>query len=62
MIVMSEGETQTEVLHSSEIKIPGKHNVENYLAAITAVWGNVPHEAICQVAKTLEEYRIVRSW
>ena len=24
MIVMSEGETQTEVLHSSEIKIPGK--------------------------------------
>lgn len=51
MIVMSEGETQTEVLHSSEIKIPGKHNVENYLAAITAVWGDVPHEAICQVAK-----------
>ena len=31
MMVMSEGETQTEVLHSSEIKIPGKHNVENYL-------------------------------
>ncbi|MEI3552147.1 MAG: UDP-N-acetylmuramoyl-L-alanine--D-glutamate ligase, partial [Acutalibacteraceae bacterium] len=51
MIVMSEGETQTEVLHSSEIKIPGKHNVENYLAAITAVWGDVPHEMICQVAK-----------
>ena len=42
MIVMSEGEAQTEVLHSSEIKIPGKHNVENYLAAITAVWGDVP--------------------
>ncbi len=51
MIVMSEGETQTEVLHS-KIKI-GKHNVENYLAAITAVWGNVPMKRFVKW-KTLE--------
>lgn len=39
------------VLHRDEIKILGDHNVENYLAAITAVWGYVGVESIRKVAK-----------
>jgi len=35
-----------------DIKIPGMHNVENYLAAISAVWGMVDIETIKAVAKT----------
>jgi UDP-N-acetylmuramoylalanine--D-glutamate ligase len=34
----------------SDIKIPGMHNVENYMSAITAVWGDVDAENIVKVA------------
>ena len=37
---------------ASEIKIPGLHNIENYLAAISAVWGLVDVSTIVKVAKT----------
>ena len=36
----------------SQIRIPGWHNVENYMAAIAAVWGDVEPETIRQVAAT----------
>lgn len=42
----------TFVLQETDILIPGKHNVENYLAAISAVWGEVPAETIVSVAKS----------
>ncbi len=42
----------TFVLRETDILIPGKHNVENYLAAISAVWGEVPAETIVSVAKS----------
>ena len=42
----------TEIMNISEIKIPGMHNVENYLAAISAVWGIVDVETIIAVART----------
>ena len=50
----------TEIIHKDEIKIPGIHNVDNYLTAITAVWGNVSVESIVKVAKTFGgvEHRI----
>lgn len=51
MIMMVQDNRETEVLHEDTIKIPGRHNVENYLAAITAVWGDVSVEVIRQVAK-----------
>mgnify|MGYP004537477707 CR=1 FL=1 len=51
MLVMAENGTETEILHCSEIRIPGRHNIENYLAAITAVWREVSVEVICKVAK-----------
>lgn len=38
------------LLDVSDIKIPGWHNVENYMAAIAAVWGDVPPECIRKVA------------
>ena len=37
-------------LSVSSIKIPGWHNVENYMAAIGAVWGDVSPENIRKVA------------
>lgn len=41
----------TEILSAGEIRIPGVHNVENMLAAITAVWGEVSLDNIKQVAR-----------
>lgn len=40
------------ILPISEIKIPGLHNVENYLAAIAAVDGLVPYDVIRNVARS----------
>lgn len=42
----------TEIMDCRDIKIPGMHNVENYLAAISAVWGIVDVDTIVAVAKT----------
>ena len=42
----------TFVMREEEILLPGKHNVENYLAAVSAVWGDVAPETIVTVAKT----------
>ena len=47
-IVKDSGE---KVLNINDIKIPGWHNVENYMAAIAAVWGEVSVEEINDVAK-----------
>jgi UDP-N-acetylmuramoylalanine--D-glutamate ligase len=51
-IVMREGEQETHIMKASDIRIPGDHNVENYLAAISAVWGEVDPETIRQVASS----------
>ena len=42
----------TEIMDIKDIKIPGMHNVENYLAAISAVWGMVDVDTIVAVART----------
>jgi UDP-N-acetylmuramoylalanine--D-glutamate ligase len=39
------------VMHRDNISIIGDHNVENYLAAISAVWGYVSTDTIRKVAK-----------
>lgn len=41
----------TPVIKADEIRIPGVHNVENYLAAISAVWGRVSPEIIADFAR-----------
>ncbi len=51
-LIFSENGRETKIINKSEIKIPGLHNVENYLAAISAVWGDVSVESIVKVAKT----------
>ena len=40
------------VLDRSDLLLPGDHNVENFMAAMAAVEGLVPDEAILEVAKT----------
>ena len=49
-----------EVLNINDIKIPGMHNVENYMTAISAVNGLVKDEVIVDVAKSFGgvEHRI----
>lgn len=49
-ILVSRGTQDTYVMDADEIKIPGAINVENYLAAICAVWGDVGIETIRAVA------------
>lgn len=51
-IVYSDYGKITEIMDYRDIKIPGMHNVENYLAAIAAVWGIGDADVIVQVAKT----------
>ncbi len=41
-----------QILKTADIKLPGRHNVENYMAAIAALYGIVPKKAIETVAKT----------
>ena len=41
ILVFTENGKDTPVIPADEICIPGIHNVENYLAAISAVWGSV---------------------
>lgn len=54
------GKDTVEVLDRKDIKLPGDHNVENYLTAITAVWGLVSIDSIREVAKNFGgvEHRI----
>ena len=48
------------IVHKDEIKIPGMHNVENYLTAISLVHGEASNEAIAETARTFGgvEHRI----
>ena len=51
-IVFADNGKKTVVMNIADIKIPGMHNVENYMAAISAVWREVSVENIVNVAKT----------
>lgn len=51
-IIMNEYGQETVIMDAADIKIPGLHNIENYLAAITAVWGMVSADTIRKVATT----------
>ncbi len=51
-ICITDGVTVNRLMHRSQIRIIGDHNVENYMAAITATLGYVDKEVICTVAET----------
>ena len=60
MLCMAEGGAVTPVLAQGEVKLRGLHNIENLLAAIAAVWGRVPVEAMRRVGGSFAgvEHRI----
>jgi len=60
MLHMSYRGIDVPILDRKEIAILGDHNVENYLAAIAAVWGYVSADCIRNVARTFMgvEHRI----
>lgn len=41
-----------KILKTSDILLPGVHNIENYMTAIATVWGMVSKDTIEKVAKT----------
>ena len=57
---------ERRVMTTKDIKLPGVHNIENYMAAIAAVDGLVPDQVIVQFAREFGgvEHRIelVRTW
>ena len=50
-VVCRSGRHERVVMTTGDIKIPGVHNVENYMAAIAAVDGLVPDEVIRRFAR-----------
>lgn len=59
-IVYNNGETVQKIIPVDKIRLPGKHNVENYLAAICAVYDFVTPEDISYVAQNFNgvEHRL----
>lgn len=50
-IIISENKKDTTIMNISDIKIPGNHNIENYLAAIACVYGMVSAGNILETAQ-----------
>ena len=59
-VIARHGGEEREVMRTTDIKLPGVHNVENYLAAIAAVDGLVPDAVIRDFARAFGgvEHRI----
>lgn len=51
MLCLSHAGVTTPIMRAADILIPGDHNVENYLAAIAAVAGEVEPAAIAEYAR-----------
>lgn len=51
VLCMTHAGMTTPVTAARDILLPGEHNIENYLAAIAAVWGEVPPEVIADYAR-----------
>ncbi len=51
-IVISDGVSDRIVMNADDIRIPGEHNIENYMAAISAVWGTVSVDDIVRFARS----------
>lgn len=50
-LCFTDGKTSERIVNKDEIRIPGMHNVENYLTAIALVHGDVPNKAIAETAR-----------
>lgn len=56
-IISSENGTDKLIMNTDDIKIPGNHNIENYLAAIACVRDIVSKESITETAKEFKGVR-----
>ena len=54
MLCYNERGKVTEYVHMRDIKIPGMHNVEDYLTAIAMTYGEVRPETVAKVADTFK--------
>ncbi len=52
IIRISDGEEERELLALDDIKLPGKHNIENYMTAIGLTYGYVDTEVYSRVARS----------
>ena len=50
IIYFDDGERREEIVRTADILIPGRHNVENYMAAIAITRGYVSNETVREVA------------
>ena len=50
IIYFDDGKSREEIVHTSDILLPGRHNVENYMAAIALTRGYVSNETVREVA------------
>ncbi len=51
-MIYSDGHGETVIMDDiSEIKLPGLHNVENYMCAAALIWGLVSKETVCEIAR-----------
>lgn len=59
-IISRKNGQERQIMTTEDIRLPGVHNVENYMAAIAAVDGMVPDEVIRKFAQTFNgvEHRI----
>ncbi len=55
-----DGRKSVKIMSASDLRIPGSHNIENVLMAISAVWGDVSADSIVKTAKKFSgvEHRI----
>ena len=51
-VLVTDGDITTEIMHGADIMLPGVHNLENYLAAVAAVYGVVSADHIRDFART----------
>ena len=52
VIFLDDGKTKEEIIKTEDILIPGRHNVENYMAAIAITRGLVSSETVREIATT----------
>ena len=50
-ITVSDGKREERVLSVSDIRVPGKHNIENFMTAIALTYGQVDASVYTEVAK-----------
>ncbi len=51
MLCVTKDGVTTPIVAAKDIRLPGVHNAENYLAAFAAVWGDVPVDVMVRFAK-----------